>query len=204
MLGRPFGIFRPTVAFEKAAQSATNKEEPGNRVVVMEVRMLLPNFHRRQMVIAIWLFMDRELVKELETSCKGSWRLNCSAWSLIEPYVWYGQTSCRPLNTRNWISSALCARAPEWETSYTFVMWNFLSGQVNECKVAGILSSNENVVVGYRGNTYLGWRSEVPSSFFHQRYRPKKELLQSLAYKPHKAPQVMVHLRSPNPSESND
>lgn len=100
--------------------------------------------------------------------------------------------------------SALCAGADKWETSYTFQIWNFISGEVDECKMAGILSSKENTVVGYRGNTYPGWRSEVPSNFFHQYYRPKAELLRSLPYQSDEPPQVVVHLRSPDPSEDND
>lgn len=94
----------------------------------------------------------------------------------------------------------LCAGAKDWETSYTFTIWNFISSRVDECKMKGILSKEENIVVGYSGNTYPGWRSDIPPNFFHQHYRAKSELLNMLPYTNDKAPSVVVHLRSPDNS----
>ena len=94
--------------------------------------------------------------------------------------------------------SQLCDRADEWEQGYNFVIWNFVSGRVDECKVKQILSDPEKIVVGYSGNTYPGWRSKIPPDFFHHYYRPKSALLHSLPYPPEQPPQVVVHLREPD------
>ncbi|KAL7566133.1 hypothetical protein ACA910_003902 [Epithemia clementina (nom. ined.)] len=106
----------------------------------------------------------------------------------------------------------LCQDASRWKRSYSFVIWNFISGRVDECKMRGILANRENTVVGYTGNTYPGWRSEIPSNFFHQYYRPKSDLIQFLPYhldynnimNNNNAPKVVVHLRSPDGNSDQD
>lgn len=53
------------------------------------------------------------------------------------------------------------------------------------------------------GNTYPGWRSDIPLNFFHQYYRPKSALINVLPYDHTNPPKVVVHLRSPDGNEDN-
>ena len=92
----------------------------------------------------------------------------------------------------------LCQGAESWKLSYKFIIWNFISTAVNECHMRRVLSNAENTVLGFAGNTYPGWRSDIPPGFFHQHYRPKTALLNFLPYSKDNAPKEVVHLRAPD------
>ncbi|KAL7566123.1 hypothetical protein ACA910_003896 [Epithemia clementina (nom. ined.)] len=87
----------------------------------------------------------------------------------------------------------------------SLVLWNFGSGRnADECLVYDILSSRENKVITMTGNTYPGWRTEIPRDFFHRYYLPRKILLNFLPYNPNQPPKVVVHLRSPDGHSDRD
>ncbi|KAL7566125.1 hypothetical protein ACA910_003897 [Epithemia clementina (nom. ined.)] len=78
-------------------------------------------------------------------------------------------------------------------------LWNFGSGKnVDECFLYDKLASRKTLVVTMSGNTYPGWRTDIPQNFFHRYYKPKDELLNFLPYKQDNPPKVVVHLRFPD------
>jgi len=75
-------------------------------------------------------------------------------------------------------------------------LWNF--GTVpDECHVVDTLSS-DNRVVRMGGNTYPGWRTDIPPNLFHENFRAKSDLLNVLPYEVFNPPKIVVHFRSPD------
>lgn len=73
-------------------------------------------------------------------------------------------------------------------------MWNFANTGVNECHLFDTLASSTSVVL-YSGNTYPGWRTDIPSNLFASYYQPKPILQKSL---PTSFFSTVVHLRAPD------
>ncbi|KAL7566130.1 hypothetical protein ACA910_003900 [Epithemia clementina (nom. ined.)] len=99
----------------------------------------------------------------------------------------------------------LCQNVKFRSSNVALSLWNYGSGQyADECLLYDQLSAQNNTVVAMTGNTYPGWRTEIPPNFFHRYYRPKQALVNSLPYDPNKPPKVVVHLRIPDGSGDQD
>jgi hypothetical protein len=85
-----------------------------------------------------------------------------------------------------------CHGAKSWQVNSNTLLWNF-NGPPDECQLVDKLASSSMPAIDFIRNTYPGWRSEIPSNFFHCYYKAKPALLCALPYP--SPPKIVIHLR---------
>ena len=141
-------------------------------------------------------------------------RTVCLIWDAFWEAFDYANTDhaalCRSLEAR-FVNKTETQTTKEFRTQKKdLILWNFGSTDPDECVVRETLTSRQILYVSFSGNTYPGWRSEIPPSFFHRFYRPRPALLQALPYYNTNTPEndyrprVVVHLRYPDGGSDRD